>query len=300
MRDSQKGSLLAIAAFSFWGAFPFYFKAVSHINPLEVLSNRVIWSVCCLAFILYCLKSWRNIREVFTDRKNLFSLLVATILIATNWGTYIWAVTYNQLFEASLGYYINPLLNVFLGFLLLNEKLRLVQWIAVSLAAIGVAIQIIGLGKIPWVALVLAFSFGFYGYIHKNISVDSISGLFVEAIFLFPVAILFLVILGLQNTGPTVWTKEDWLLLSLAGPVTIVPLLLFTAAAKRINYSILGFFQYITPSILFLLATFYYREPYTLLLLLTFCFIWAALILLSIDGWRSQYKFINKTTGVIK
>ncbi|MGH1485064.1 MAG: EamA family transporter RarD [Cellvibrionaceae bacterium] len=288
MSRSQQGGLLAIAAFVFWGAFPFYFKLVSHINPLEVLANRVIWAAFFLCFLLVVLRSWRKVVNAFRDGKQCLFLLLATVLIALNWGTYIWSVTNDRLFEASLGYYINPLLNVFLGFVLLNEKLRFIQWLAVLLAVIGVSIEIIALGKVPWVALILAFSFGFYGFIHKNISVDSISGLFVETLLLLPLAFIYLAVLSIENNGPVVWSTQDWLLLVVAGPVTIIPLLLFTSAAKRITYSSLGFFQYITPSILFLLATFYYNEPFSLLKLVTFGFIWLALILLSIDIVKQQ------------
>jgi chloramphenicol-sensitive protein RarD len=291
MSESQKGSLLAIAAFSFWGAFPFYFKAISYIDPLEVLSNRVIWSFFCLLLLIIFLKYWHNLISAFNNKKYLANLFLTTLLIAINWGTYIWAITNDFIFESSLGYYINPLLNVLLGFLLLNEKLRIVQWIAVGLATIGVSIQIIGLGKIPWVALILAFSFAFYGFIHKKIKVDSISGLFIETVLLLPLALLFLAYLNFQSEGPALWSSQDWLLLVFAGPVTIIPLLLFTAATKRINYSTVAFFQYITPSILFLLAAFYYHEPFSFRLLITFCFIWAALILLSFDGWFHQVQF---------
>jgi chloramphenicol-sensitive protein RarD len=288
MLRSQQGGLLATAAFVFWGAFPFYFKLVAHINPLEVLANRIIWAAFFLFFFLLALKSWRNVFAAFRDLKNGLYLLLATLLIATNWGTYIWAVTHDRLFEASLGYYINPLLNVFLGFVLLKESLRPIQWYAVLLAAIGVSIEIIALGKVPWVALILAFSFGFYGFIHKNIKVDSMSGLFIETLLLLPVALIYLAILMADNIGPVAWSEKDWILLIAAGPVTIIPLLLFTAAAKRITYSSLGFFQYITPSILFLLATFYYKEPFSLLKLTTFVFIWLALILLSMDVLKQQ------------
>lgn len=288
MSPSQQGSVLAIAAFAFWGAFPFYFKLIAHISPLEVLANRIVWSAVCLFFLLFILKKyWHVLVGVFLHKTYLLYLTASTLLIATNWGVYIWSVDTNQLFEASLGYYINPLFNVFLGFVLLKEVLNRTQWFAVALAAIGVGIQIVALGKIPWIALTLAISFGLYGFIHKKIAVDVIPGLFVEVLLLLPVALIYLSVLMLGSesavVGPTSWSIPDWLLLLLAGPVTIIPLLLFTAAAKRITYSALGFFQYITPTTLFLLALFFYQEPFALTTLLTFILIWIALAVLSFD-----------------
>jgi len=265
--SSKQGALFAIAAFGFWGAFPFYFKLITHIAPLEVLANRIIWSALCLFFLLFLLKKyWHSLIGIFLNKHYLFYLMISTFLIATNWGVYIWAVDTNQLFEASLGYYINPLFNVFLGFLLLKETLNRNQWFAVILAAIGVSIQIVTLGQFPFIALTLAISFGLYGFIHKKMAVDVIPGLFVEVLLLLPLALIYLGWLTISidsgNFGPLSWSIDDVLLLMLAGPVTIIPLLLFTAAAKRITYSALGFFQYITPTTLFLLALFFYQEPF--------------------------------------
>jgi len=295
MSPSQRGGLLAVAAFAFWGAFPFYFKLVTHIGPLEVLANRIVWSTVCLFFLLFILKKyWHVFVGIFLNKTQLMYLTVSTLLIATNWGVYIWSVDTNQLFEASLGYYINPLFNIFLGFVLLKEVLNRTQWFAVALAAMGVGIQIVALGKIPWIALTLAISFGLYGFIHKKMAVDVIPGLFVEVLLLLPVALVYLGWLMLSaesaTVGPTSWSASDWLLLLLAGPVTIIPLLLFTAAAKRITYSALGFFQYITPTTLFLLALFFYQEPFSITTLFTFMLIWAALAVLSFDGIKTYLR----------
>jgi chloramphenicol-sensitive protein RarD len=292
---SQRGGLLAVAAFAFWGVFPFYFKLISHLSPLEVLANRIIWSTVCLLFLLFTLKKyWHIIVGIFLNKIHLIYLTASTLLIATNWGVYIWAVDTNRLFEASLGYYINPLFNVFLGFILLKEVLSRTQCFAVALAAVGVGIQIIALGEIPWIALTLAFSFGLYGFIHKKVAVDVIPGLFVEVLLLLPIALIYLGGLWMSAesaiVGPISWTLSDWSLLMLAGPVTVIPLLLFTAAAKRLTYSALGFFQYITPTTLFLLALFFYQEPFSLTTLLTFILIWMALALLSFDVIKSYLR----------
>ena len=294
MRRSQQGSMLAIAAFTLWGAFPFYFKLVSHFTPLEILANRIIWSLLALALLLICIRQWHKVRSVFIHKQYLALLTFATVLIATNWAVYIWSVTSSQLFEASLGYYINPLVNVFLGFTLLQERLRGLQWLAVILAALGVLIQIVNLGELPWIALVLAFSFSLYGLIHKRIEVEAIPGLLVETMLLFPIAIGYLAVLMFQQVGPQQWDQADWLLLSVSGPVTIIPLILFTAAAQRIAYTSIGFIQYITPSLLFLLAGWFYHEPYDELTLLTFGFIWLALLLFSLDAIHHRKSIGNR------
>lgn len=297
MSHTKQGALLAIAAFSFWGCFPFYFKLLTHISPLEVLANRIVWSVIALSFLLLLLQQWQKVKQAVTHKKNMLLLLAASSLIAINWGVYIGSVTTNQLFEASLGYYINPLVNVMLAFVVLRERLRRIQWFAVLLAFIGVVTQIAGLGKFPWIALSLAFSFGFYGLIHKRIDVPPMPSLLLETLFLLPAALIFLGVLSWQQAGPHDWTASDYVLLAAAGPVTIVPLLLFTTAAKRLTYTSLGFFQYITPSVLFLLAGFFYQEPFSLAKLITFVFIWTALLVFSVDAIQQQKKIARRVAG---
>lgn len=293
MQASSRGSFLAISAFTIWGLFPFYFKELSHIGSLDVLANRIIWSVVTLSILLFLIgKYWISILSVFRDKKQLACLFLGAVLIAVNWGLYIWAVDNNHLFEASLGYYINPLFNVLVGIFLLKERFNRWQCLALIFAAIGVSLQVIALSKIPWVSLCLATSFSLYGFIHKKIAVAAIPGLFIEACVLLPFALIYLLYLILSDGngfhGPLVWTVRDWLWLMAAGPVTVLPLLLFTMAAKRMAYSILGFIQYITPSLLFLLALFYYDEPFSVITLITFIFIWLALMILSIDMLRAN------------
>jgi chloramphenicol-sensitive protein RarD len=283
MTRPQQGSLLAVAAFMIWGLFPLYFKLVSHIAALEILSNRIIWAAICLFFLLFIVKRWFEVLAIIRNPQQIIYLIISTLLIVTNWGVYIWAVNSNNIIEASLGYYINPLFNIVLGYVLLKEKLRKLQWFAVFLAAVGVAIQLVTYGEVPWIALTLAVSFGLYGFVHKKVNVGSVPSLFIETIILLPVAFIFLGVSASSNTGPVLWTLNDWLLLMIAGPVTIIPLLLFTGAAKRINYSTLGFLQYIAPSILFALALFLYDEPFSAAKLATFVLIWSALLLLTVD-----------------
>lgn len=288
MTRSQHGGVLAIAAFVIWGLFPLYFKLVSHISALEILSNRIVWAVVCLFLLLFVLKRWKDVAAIVHARKKIGYLILSALLIVTNWGVYIWSVNTHNIIEASLGYYINPLVNILLGFVLLKERLRGLQWLAVLLAMVGVFIQLITFGKVPWIALSLALSFSLYGFVHKNINVGSLPSLFIETTILFPVALVFWGFLSSNSIGPVVWSLNDWFILMLAGPVTIIPLLLFTGAAKRLNYSTVGFLQYIAPSILFLLALFLYEESFSLSKLITFLFIWSALFLLTIDMLKDQ------------
>jgi chloramphenicol-sensitive protein RarD len=288
MTRSQQGGLLAASAFILWGLFPLYFKLISHISALEILSNRIIWAAVGLFFLLFIVKRWHDVLAIIRNPKQIMYLMFSTLLIVTNWGVYIWSVNSNNIIEASLGYYINPLFNILLGYFLLKEKLRSLQWFAVCLAAIGVSIQLVTYGEVPWIAFTLAISFGLYGFVHKKINVGSVPSLFIETIILLPIAIIFLSFLASKNTGPVLWSLNDGLLLMIAGPVTIIPLLLFTGAAKRINYSTLGFLQYISPSLLFLLALFLYDEPFSFAKLITFIFIWFALLLLTIDMLKDQ------------
>lgn len=294
----SRGFILAISAFILWGFFPFYFKSVAHIPALEVLSNRIVWGVLSLLLLLALLKNYANLHQLFSNTKQVLLLFCSSALIAANWGTYIWAVENNYIFQASLGYYINPLVNIALGFFILGERLRKIQWFAVLLATIGVSIQVIQFGEVPWIALSLAFSFGLYGLVHKLIKVESIPGLFIETLLLLPVALVYLAYLGSQSSGPVLWEFKDWGLLLLAGPVTVVPLLLYLSALKHIRYSIMGILEYIVPSMLFLLAAFYYKEPFNLSLLTTFGFIWVALLIISIDSLKERrshiYKDLNK------
>ena len=226
-------------------------------------------------------------QQVLRQPRQLLNLTLSALLVAGNWLLFIWSVNHDHLLEASLGYYINPLLNILLGMLFLGERLRRLQWLAVGLATIGVLIQVVLIGLLPWIALTLAGSFGIYGLIRKQIPVDAQSGLFVETLLLLPLALIYL--FGFASSPTSTLTNNALsldLLLMAAGVVTTVPLLLFTAGARLIPLSTLGFIQYLGPSIMFLLAITLYGEPIQGAKLLTFAFIWLALALFSWDGWR--------------
>ena len=288
---SKQGVLLAIAAYTMWGIAPIYFKSITEVSALEILSHRVIWSFVFLAFLLHFSRRWKTVRQVLKNKKNMLFLTITSVLVGTNWLIFIWAVNANHMIDASLGYYINPLFNVILGMLFLGERLRKLQWFAVLLAFIGVAIQIIAFGRIPVVALALATSFGCYGLLRKKINLDAQTGLFIETMIILPAALIYLFFIADSATSHLLDNDiKLTLLLISAGIVTTLPLLCFNGAATRIMLSTLGFFQYIGPSLMFLLAVFIYNEPFTADKAITFAFIWGALIVFSFDG----LKFANQ------
>lgn len=286
MPSHNKGVLFALGAFLIWGVCPLYFKLLTHVSPGEILSHRIIWSCVLLLILLLASRRLYRVQAVLRQPRQLLNLTLSALLVAGNWLLFIWSVNNNHLLEASLGYYINPLLNILLGMLFLGERLRRIQSLAVALAGVGVIIQVVLLGHLPWIALTLAASFSIYGLIRKQIAVDAQTGLFVETMLLLPLALIYLLTLANSSTSDLTLNASSLnLLLMAAGVVTTVPLLLFTAGARLIPLSTLGFIQYLGPSIMFLLALFYYDEPVQPAKLLTFGFIWSALLLFSWESW---------------
>ena len=288
---TRQGILLAIGAYTMWGIAPIYFKSLSEVSPLEILSHRVVWSFFLLAFLLHLGRSWRNVRDTLTSKPKMTYLVATSLLVGANWLIFIWAVNANHMLDASLGYYINPLINVVLGMIFLGERLRKLQWFAVGLAAIGVLIQIVAFGSIPVVAIALAFSFGFYGLLRKKVSLEAQTGLFIETLVMLPAAAIYLLFIADSATSDLAANSMTLnLLLIAAGIVTTLPLLCFTGAATRLKLSTLGFFQYIGPSLMFLLAVLIYGEAFTTDKAITFAFIWGALVIFSFDGLRHNKK----------
>lgn len=284
-QEVRKGVFLALAAYIMWGIAPIYFKTVSSVSALEVLSHRVIWSFFLLAAMLHFGRQWRGVLTVIRNPIKVAYLLVTAVLIGANWLTFIWAINANHMLDASLGYYINPLINIVLGMLFLGERLRKLQWFAVLLAAIGVAIQLVVFGSLPVVAFILAITFAVYGLLRKKVGVDAQSGLFIETLLLVPVALIYLAWFADSPTSSML--ANDWhinALLIAAGIITTLPLLCFTGAATRLKLSTLGFFQYIGPSLMFLLAVLIYGETFSADKAITFAFIWSALVIFSWDG----------------
>ncbi|MCG9633617.1 EamA family transporter RarD [Vibrio sp. Isolate30] len=288
---TRQGILLAVGAYTMWGIAPIYFKSLSEVSPLEILSHRVVWSFFLLAFLLHLGRSWRNVRDTLTSKPKMTYLVATSLLVGVNWLIFIWAVNANHMLDASLGYYINPLINVVLGMIFLGERLRKLQWFAVGLAAIGVLIQVVAFGSIPVVAIALAFSFGFYGLLRKKVSLEAQTGLFIETLVMLPAAAIYLLFIADSATSDLAANPMSLnLLLIAAGIVTTLPLLCFTGAATRLKLSTLGFFQYIGPSLMFLLAVLIYGEAFTTDKAVTFAFIWGALVIFSFDGLRNNKK----------
>lgn len=285
-KSVKAGVLFALAAYTIWGVAPIYFKLLVGIPALEIVVHRIIWSVLVLVILVALSGQMAKVKAALKHPKVLFILLVSGFLLALNWLIFIWAVNNDRLLDASLGYYINPLVNVFLGRVFLAERLRGLQQAAVILAIAGVLIMVFNYGQIPWVSLVLAASFGVYGLLRKQVAVDSLPGLLIETTIMLPFAIVYWV--GFATSVSDLFSNSAQLnfLIIFLGVMTTVPLLCFTAAARRIQYSTLGFFQYIGPSLMFLLAIFLYGEPLSMARLLTFGFVWAGLILFSFDSFR--------------
>ncbi len=279
-RTDLSGWFLALGAFLWWGLAPIYFKAVDNVSALEILAHRVAWSVPITLVLLAFMRKRIAFKIIFADRKVLLGLLASSLLISVNWYVFTWAVTHDQILATSLGYFINPILSILMGVILLSEKLTKLQWSAVIFALIGVANQIFNYGEIPWIALSLATSFGIYGLIKKQLQVDTLNGFLLETTIALPIAtgyIIWTLVAGQAVFLHASWST-DWLLIS-GGIITAVPLILFATAAKKIPLSAMGFLQFIAPSITFVLATQYYQEPLSTEQLLSFVFIWIGLAL---------------------
>lgn len=286
--QSARGALLALCAYLLWGLAPVYFKQLLDVPAPEILAHRVVWSILLLLGLITALGYWTRVRALLRQPRLLLLLLVSSVVIGTNWLVFIWAVNNNHILDASLGYYINPLLNIVLGMVFLQERYRPLQWLAVGLAALGVLIQLLVFGSLPWVALVLALSFGTYGLIRKQVPVDPFTGLLMETSVLLIPAVLWLWGLDSATGNLSANSTSLNLLLLAAGLITTIPLLLFAGAARRLQLSTLGFFQYLAPSLALLLGVLVYEEAFTTDKAITFALIWIALVVYSLDGIRQR------------
>ncbi|NQU58070.1 MAG: EamA family transporter RarD [Rhodospirillales bacterium] len=279
------GAAAALTAFSLWGIYPLYFKALSDVAAFEVLAHRILWTVIFLGMFIMFSGRGHHVRAVLKDKKLLATLLLSSLLVSLNWLVFIWAVGHDMVLQTSLGYFINPLVSVALGMIFLKERLRLWQWLAVGMSMGGVANLIGQLGSLPWVALTVAISFGLYGLIRKVAVVDAFTGLFIETGLLLPPILIYLITISFQGSGAFGMSdiKLDGLLM-VSGLMTAAPLVLFAFAAKRLRLSSLGFFQYIAPTGHFLLAVFLFNEPFTDAHKITFGMIWLALAIYTIDS----------------
>ncbi|WP_027859024.1 EamA family transporter RarD [Marinobacterium jannaschii] len=289
MNQDNKGLTYALTAYLIWGSFALFFHLLRHIPSAEVLAHRIIWSFVLVAVILSLKSNWHAVLRALRDRSLLLRLIASSLLIAINWLVYIWAVSQGRIIDSSLGYFINPLVSVLLATMFLKESLSRAQLIAVVLALVGVIYQVLVSGSLPWIALVLAFSFGTYGLIRKQTAVDTVTGLMVETLVLLPLALgYWLWLLGTDTNHFD--AAANGLLLIAAGIMTAVPLLAFAAAAKHLSLTVLGFMIYIAPSLQFLSGVFILGDELSTQRLISFCFIWLALIIFSVDTIRRVRK----------
>jgi chloramphenicol-sensitive protein RarD len=284
---TRSGLLMGLGAYALWGVLPLYFKALVHVPATQIVAHRILWSLIFLGALATLWGRWPTIRSALADRRVALTLLLTAVLIGINWLVYIYAVVSGHVLEGSLGYYLNPLVNVLLGVFLLKEKLSRFQKGAVVLAGAGVAILAFGAGGAIWISLTLAASFAVYGYLRKVAPVDSLEGLWIETLFLTPLAFGWVMWLTHTGEGAFLQSRTTDILLILGGALTAIPLLLFTAAAKRLPYSTLGFLQYVAPSLQFLLAVLVFGEPLTQAHLVCFAAIWLALGIFVWEGVRT-------------
>lgn len=286
--DGRKGVGAALLAYTLWGFLPLLFHALEGVGSVLIVAERIVWSLLLLAAILALSGGFAEVRALFADRRRVLMTLLSAVLLAINWLLYVWAVETGQVLEASFGYFINPLVNVAMGMVLLGERQNRLQTISILIAVVAIGIQAVGLGNIPFIALGLALSFGFYGYFRKTAHLGPASGLFAETAMLTPVALGF-VIYTMVMSGPGAHADPGTLmLLILTGPATTVPLLLFAYAVRRLRLTTIGMFQYIAPSIQFVLAITIFGEHLNGLRLLSFGLIWLSLMVFSYDSFRRR------------
>jgi len=297
--SSRLGVIYGLAAYCTWGSFPIFFKALHGANPLEIVCHRIIWSAVFLLVLICARRQFGQFAGALRNRQVLTTLCCSTLLIATNWLVFIYAVLHGEVLQSSLGYFITPLISVLLGGVFLQERLNRWQLLSVLLAVVGVLNLTFKLSRFPWIALVLAASFGLYGLLRKVVRVEAMVGLAVETLLLGPVALGYLVYLAAwQENAFLEGTLRLDLLLPLSGVVTAIPLLLFVGAARRLQLTTIGFLQYITPSLHFMLAVGLYKEPFSTGHLLSFICIWVGLGIFSGDAlWKTRSGWMVRRTG---
>ncbi|MEZ7817759.1 MAG: EamA family transporter RarD [Pseudomonadales bacterium] len=287
--ETKKGLLFALGAYGIWGIAPIYFVWVGFAGPFEILANRIVWAIPLLLVLLGVTKQWAG---VWTLTKSQLAILVVTaIALSINWLTFISAIQAEKIAEASLGYYINPLVNVILGWLFLQERMRPLQWLAIGLAAFGVGTELVVQASVPWLGLTLAMSFGVYGLLRKKVNLPAVVGLFVETMLVLPIALGYLILLYLDQGTRTIF---DGASLALGGVITVIPLVFFAAAATRLPLTTLGFVQYLAPTITLLLAIFLYDETVPAIRWFTFSMIWLAVVIFSLEN---LYQYRKRRLG---
>ncbi len=287
LTDNRQGIAYGVGAYTMWGCFPLFFALFEGVPAFEVLIHRIIWSCVFLAVVITLMRRWQPVREALSRPGRLGRVLGCAVLIAINWGVYIYAVETHHVLQASLGYFLTPLVNVALGMLILRERMAPLQGVAVVLAGTAIVLQLVVLGTMPWISLILALSFGTYGLLRKQILLDGLSGLFVETLLLLPLALLVLAGMFQMGQSSLGGNEHTTLLLMASGVVTALPLLAFAGAARRLRLATVGFLMYINPSMQFLIALLVFKESITGIQVASFALIWLALGLYSWSTWRT-------------
>lgn len=301
MTEQQKGMVFAFLSYTIWGVFPIFWKLLEHVGSMELLAGRIIWSFVFTTIFVVIIGQYRKLGQdiifLWNNKKQFFSLLSASFFISINWFVYIWAVTHNHVLESSLGYYINPLLSVLFGMLFFKEKLSRATFLSVIIASIGVLIITVNYGRVPWSSLLLALSFATYGVLKKKIELDATRGLAIETLFILPFALIYTVYLykieAMSFLHINVTTDA---LILVSGILTAIPLVLFAKGAQKIPLYLMGFIQYVSPTITFILGVFLYKEPFTNVDLLAFSCIWIALLLFSLSKFIEARKHTRMKT----
>lgn len=293
MENYKQGIFFGLAAYVLWGILPVYWKALELVSPFEILSSRFMWSCVFVFLLIICQKKWllftKEVKQVFSNVKTGAAMVAAGITISFNWGTFIWAVNNGHIVETSMGYYINPLVSILFAVVFLRERLDKMQLAAITCAFIGVASMVYSFGKIPWVSLTLAFTFALYGLLKKILPVSALTSIMLETLLITPLALVYEY--SLWQQGVSFYASGNLqviLMLTGAGVVTAIPLLLFTAGARLLPLKIIGFLQYISPTLTLLIGVFVYNEAFTASHLLAFGWIWAALLLFIVSQLRSN------------
>ncbi|RBP53340.1 EamA family transporter RarD [Arenicella xantha] len=288
--NDNKGLFYAIGAYTWWGFIPIFWKQLDHVGPVEIVMHRMVWSCVMVTALIVMMGQWSEFKALFRDYKLLFRMAIASLLVSVNWGVFIWAVNTGRIVETSMGYFINPLISVVFGVLFFSERLRLTQVLAVGIAGCGVLYLIFGHGEFPLVALSLAVTFALYGVVKKSLSIPATHGLALETLLMFVPAAAYLIYVQINGAGIFGSNLATDSLLVLAGLFTLVPLLLFSAAAKMISLTALGMSQYIGPFLQLALGVLVYNEPFGSDRMIAFGLVWIALIIYSVDQLNHRRK----------
>tara|TARA_R110000851_G_scaffold12434_2_gene43172 strand:+ start:1241 stop:2146 length:906 start_codon:yes stop_codon:yes gene_type:complete len=286
--ENSQGIAYGVSAYMLWGCFPLFFALFDGVPAYEILVHRIVWSCVFLTLLITLMRRWAPVVNALAHPRRLGRVAGCAVLIALNWGVYIYSVETHHVLQASLGYFLTPLINVALGMLILRERMARLQGVAVALAVVGILVQLVLLGTIPWIAVILALSFGTYGLLRKQVLLDGLSGLFVETLLLLPLALLALAAMAQLELSHFTQDARTLMLLLASGVFTAVPLLAFAGAARRLRLATLGFLMYINPSMQFLIAVFVFKEAISSVQLASFALIWLALLLYSWSAWRGM------------